>query len=247
MNRIDEDTIGYRIRIARCSINLTQKQLADEVGVGSNYIATVERGKKNPSEELVHRIAAATHTTTKWISGISENQTAYPESDGSAEQVNANSASIAYLVDIIRNECAKKDWEIAEPTLQNEFPKTDWLPDYWFYLKNGPIRQWAFDLSLCVYSRPDFFSKDGIMSPKLAFANFISNVLFSNPLTKSETKFTFVVPTAEIFSKLLKEIKIPIGNFSILQIDINEKKAVQEKYLCNEGAYHDYLEETLRF
>lgn len=247
MAKLSEDSVGYRIRIARCSINLTQKQLAEAVGVGSNYIAMVERGKKNPSEELIFKIARVTHTTAKWIAGTSDCQSAYPEPDGSAEQINRDSATIAYLIDIIRDECAKKDWEIAEPTAQNEFPKVDWLPDYWFYLKNGPMRQWAFDLSLCVYNRPDLYSKDGSMSPSLTFANFIANVLFSNPLIRGETKYTFVVPTAEIFSKLLKEIKIPIGNLSILQIDINSKQIVQEKYLCKGTGHAAYLEDTLKF
>ena len=139
MIMINENSLGYRIRTARCHLNLTQKQLAEEVGVGANYIAMVERGVKKPSQDLIERIAHATRTTTDWINGTSENQTAYPEADGSLIQTNQDSASIGYLVDLIRSECAKMNWEIEEPERQNDFPKTDWLPNYWFRIKNAPI------------------------------------------------------------------------------------------------------------
>ncbi len=247
MIMINENSLGYRIRTARCHLNLTQKQLAEEVGVGANYIAMVERGVKKPSQDLIERIAHATRTTTDWINGTSENQTAYPEADGSLIQTNQDSASIGYLVDLIRSECAKMNWEIEEPERQNDFPKTDWLPNYWFRIKNAPIDRWAFDLSQCVYYRPDLFSRDGKLSPKLNFANFISNVLFSNPMIRNKTKYTFVVPSSEIYEMFWNDIVVPLGNVSIMQVDIVENRVVHERYLCKGKEISDYLEQTLRF
>lgn len=249
LNVIKEDTIGGRVRLARVGFNLTQKQLAELVGVGSNYLAMVERGSKNASDDLIRRIAAATHTTYEWLMGTSEHQTAYPESDGSLEQMHDNSAGLGYLVELIRANCTEKGWPVLEPEQQSAFPKTDWQPDYWFYLKakDGPISYWVFDLDLCIYKRPDLFNKDGTMSPKIAFFNFLSNLVFGNPLIRSKTKYTFVVPSAEIFDSLLRQPTLPLGNLSLMQIDIPNKKIIREEYLCARDDQAEYLTATLRF
>lgn len=64
---IDHNTIGYRISLARLNKGLTQKQLAAIVGVVPTYITAVERCKRNPSEELIKKIAKATGATAEWI------------------------------------------------------------------------------------------------------------------------------------------------------------------------------------
>jgi transcriptional regulator with XRE-family HTH domain len=43
----------------RIRLRLTQQQLADAVGVSHGYVAKIERGRANPSLELVERIARA--------------------------------------------------------------------------------------------------------------------------------------------------------------------------------------------
>lgn len=191
----------------------------------------------------------ATHTTYEWLIGTIEHQTAYPESDGSLEQMHDNSAGLGYLVDLIRAACVEKDWGIKEPEQQSDFSKTDWTPDYWLYVQKEdvPISYWAFDLSLCIYKHPDLFSKDGSLSPKIAFFNFLSNLVFGNPLIRSKTKYTFVVPSGEIFDSLLKQPTLPLGNLSLMQIDIPNKKIIREEYLCARDDQAEYLTATLHF
>lgn len=48
-----------RIKETRKSRDLTQKQLAERVGVGRETVANLESGKYNPSLEVADRIAAA--------------------------------------------------------------------------------------------------------------------------------------------------------------------------------------------
>ena len=50
---------GQRIKAARTGAGLTQKQLADRVGVNRVTIARVELGERKPSLDLATRIAAA--------------------------------------------------------------------------------------------------------------------------------------------------------------------------------------------
>ena len=52
-------TIGDRIKKARIERNLTQKELADRLGVSYVVISQWENGKRNPKESTKARIAAA--------------------------------------------------------------------------------------------------------------------------------------------------------------------------------------------
>lgn len=248
LKSLDEHTIGYRIRLARIGLNLTQKQLAGMVNVGSSYLAAVERGTKSASEDLIKRIAIATHTTKEWLLGTSKNQTAYPEPDNSVSQINDTTASIGYLAELLRNACTEQGWSFHEPQNASLFPKTDWQPDYWVYLdgSESPIQRWAFDLGLCVYKQPDFLG-DGTLSPRLTYYNFLSNLVFGNPAIRNTTKYTFVVPTLEIFDSLRKPPAINLGNVSVMLIDISQKKVVQEFNLCTTDQCAEFLEHNLHF
>lgn len=239
-------SIGNRIRLARVGLNLTQKQLAEAVNIGANYLAMVERGSRNASDKLIKKIATATHTTYEWLMGTSEHQTAYPEPDGSLEQINDNTASLGYLVELIREGCAEKDWVIEEPVNFANFQKTNWLPDYWFEVKDAPIEYWAFDFNLCIYKRP-VLGKDGTVAPAYAYANFLKNMVLSNPLIRNETKYTLVVPNREIFESMIDKLPLDIGNLSVMQIDIPNKKIVREKYIAAQSDKKTYLTKTLQF
>lgn len=105
---VDKNTIGYRIRMARVGLNLTQKQLANEVNIVPTYLTAVERGNKNASEELIERIADATHTTKEWLLGTSGSQTTYPEPNIAMPQTKDNTASVGYLAEMIGDACARK-------------------------------------------------------------------------------------------------------------------------------------------
>jgi putative transcriptional regulator len=52
-----------RIKELRARYNLTQEDLAKNVGVRRETILFIEKGKYNPSLQLAHMIAKALHTT----------------------------------------------------------------------------------------------------------------------------------------------------------------------------------------
>jgi transcriptional regulator with XRE-family HTH domain len=51
------ETIGQRIKRERLSRNLTQRELADAVGVGVPHISKVEADRENPSDDMLRKIA----------------------------------------------------------------------------------------------------------------------------------------------------------------------------------------------
>jgi len=55
--------VGINIYQARFDADMTQAQLADEVGYSSQHISSVETGRLVPSLELINRIARATGVT----------------------------------------------------------------------------------------------------------------------------------------------------------------------------------------
>ena len=63
-------TIGERIRAARKSAGMTQAELAEKLGIPYQSIGQWENGIRNPKQETLRRIAAALHTTTTELMGI---------------------------------------------------------------------------------------------------------------------------------------------------------------------------------
>ena len=51
------ELIGQRVKRERLSLSLTQRALAERVGVGTPHISKIEAGRENPSEELLKKIA----------------------------------------------------------------------------------------------------------------------------------------------------------------------------------------------
>ena len=54
---------GKRVRKARKAIGISQEELAHEADSNRTYISDVERGTRNPSIEIVKRIAKALNVT----------------------------------------------------------------------------------------------------------------------------------------------------------------------------------------
>lgn len=52
-------TFGRNVRAARQSLGWTQEQLALECGLKRTYLVEIEGGKRNPTLQVVERIAAA--------------------------------------------------------------------------------------------------------------------------------------------------------------------------------------------
>lgn len=66
--------IGARIREAREKTKLTQKALAEEVGVSGAAINQFESGKKKPSSTVLARLAVVLEVSTDFLLGASDDQ-----------------------------------------------------------------------------------------------------------------------------------------------------------------------------
>lgn len=52
------ETIGQRIKRERLASNMTQRDLANRVGVGVPHVSKAEAGRENPSDELLRKLAS---------------------------------------------------------------------------------------------------------------------------------------------------------------------------------------------
>lgn len=55
--------LAKNVRAARERLGLSQEALADEAEIDRTYISGIERGKRNPSVDLLARLAEALKTT----------------------------------------------------------------------------------------------------------------------------------------------------------------------------------------
>lgn len=55
--------VGTNVRLARHKAQLTQEQLALEAKIDLTYVGGIERGKRNPSVQVLARIADALKMT----------------------------------------------------------------------------------------------------------------------------------------------------------------------------------------
>lgn len=55
--KIDSIRFGDAVRRARAAANLTQEDLADKAGLDRSYVGGVERGERNPTLEVITKIA----------------------------------------------------------------------------------------------------------------------------------------------------------------------------------------------
>jgi transcriptional regulator with XRE-family HTH domain len=53
----DVETFGARVRRERLALQMTQRQLADQVNVGVPHISKVEADRESPSDGLIERLA----------------------------------------------------------------------------------------------------------------------------------------------------------------------------------------------
>ncbi len=51
--------VGHRIQSLRLERGWTQEQLAEYADLHVSYVSTLEKGKKNPSIEVINRLASA--------------------------------------------------------------------------------------------------------------------------------------------------------------------------------------------
>ncbi len=66
---------GERLRQLRKERNLTQKQLADLIGVKNSVISFYEVGERTPSLEAVVKLARVLHVSADTLLGIEKSET----------------------------------------------------------------------------------------------------------------------------------------------------------------------------
>ena len=64
--------MGERMKMRREELGLSQRDLAERVGVSSPMICWIERGTKQPSLQLGYIIAEVLQVTVSWLLGIDE-------------------------------------------------------------------------------------------------------------------------------------------------------------------------------
>ena len=69
--------IGARIRDAREKANLSQKALAENVGISGAAINQFESGKKKPSSTVLARLAVELGVSTDFLLGASDDQSIF--------------------------------------------------------------------------------------------------------------------------------------------------------------------------
>lgn len=66
---------GHKLKELRTQKNLTQKQLAELIGVKNSIISFYEVGDRFPSPEVIVKLAAVLHTSTDYLLGVEKGET----------------------------------------------------------------------------------------------------------------------------------------------------------------------------
>lgn len=61
---------GNRLKKLRLNAGLTQKQLADKMGVTASVVSYYELSERNPSPEVLIKLASIFHISTDYLLGI---------------------------------------------------------------------------------------------------------------------------------------------------------------------------------
>ena len=64
-----------RLRSLRAEQDITQKELADKIGITAASLSSYETGMKTPSMSVVRNIAAVCGVSTDWLCGLSNRKT----------------------------------------------------------------------------------------------------------------------------------------------------------------------------
>lgn len=65
---------GNRLRTLRKQKNLTQKQLASQIGVKNSIISFYEMGDRLPSPEIIVKLVAIFHVSADFLMGIDKKE-----------------------------------------------------------------------------------------------------------------------------------------------------------------------------
>lgn len=64
--------IGSRIKDLRHETNLSQNEIARQLGIAQNSYSQIETNKRQPSLELLVKLAKFFHVTTDYILGVED-------------------------------------------------------------------------------------------------------------------------------------------------------------------------------
>lgn len=215
---IDHNTVGYRISRARLNKGLTQKQLSEIVEVAQTYITAIERCKRNPSEELIKKIAKATGTTAEWIingEGATPQPMFWPPENReydieSIKRILSDCILHMPLEEAIRKGYAYNSWE--------EYGQE----------------------SFCIYSderKAEFFfsfvgCKTTVEQPLIAaLRDFVAGAAYSSRSTAYDSKHVFVVTSVDVLNRIYRPAPLLNANASILFVDIEKKKMAAERII----------------
>jgi transcriptional regulator with XRE-family HTH domain len=91
--------LGKRLKQLRKENNLTQKQLASQIGVQNAVISFYEVGERYPSPEVLVKLASTLHVTTDYLLGIDKGETV--DVSGLSDE---DKALVRALVERLRNQ-----------------------------------------------------------------------------------------------------------------------------------------------
>ena len=63
----DMQQIGNRIRLVRKGQQMSQNELSERVGISSNYLCEIERGRRTPSSQILFYISDALNVSTDYL------------------------------------------------------------------------------------------------------------------------------------------------------------------------------------
>lgn len=101
--------IGHRMRRAREDKRLTQKEVADRIGIHNSTIGKYELGEREPDFETVMKLAKVYEVSPVWLLTGDTNE----ESRAHARPVELNKT-----IQLIQNEAEKIGMSISDPEFQ---------------------------------------------------------------------------------------------------------------------------------
>jgi transcriptional regulator with XRE-family HTH domain len=87
-----------RLKKLRTEMKLTQKQLAEQIGVQNSIISFYENGDRLPSPEIIIKLAAVLHVSTDYLMGVEPN-----DSVDVADLTESDIALVRSLIDCLRS------------------------------------------------------------------------------------------------------------------------------------------------
>lgn len=69
---MDYVVLGKRVREARKTMDITQMELAEKLGISASFLGHIERGSRVPSLETIAKICKLTGVSSDYLMGISD-------------------------------------------------------------------------------------------------------------------------------------------------------------------------------